>query len=329
MRHVGAFLFDQTIDRGKLMTSSQKIALALAGVGKIARDQHIPSCEEGRDFDIKAAISRNGKIEGAENFESYDAFLENRKDIRAISLCTPPEVRFDMAKKAIAAGLDVLMEKPPAATMGEAQALAEMAEMAGVVLFATWHSRFANGVEPAREWLSTKKITNVTITWKEDVRRWHPGQAWIWEAGGFGVFDPGINALSILTAIIPGQTIVEKASLAFPSNRQQPIAASLQMRSAAGAPISAEFDWRQEGPQTWDIVVETDKGTLRLAKGGAELYIDGKLTVEGPDREYARIYSRFAELVRTRKSDADYQPLRLVADAFLTGERHEVEAFIE
>lgn len=311
------------------MTATDRIALALAGVGKIARDQHIPSVENGGDFVIQAAISRHGKIDSAENFESYDAFLTARPDIRAISLCTPPEVRFDMAKKAIAAGLDVLLEKPPAATIGEAQALAELADKAGVSLFATWHSRFANGVEPAREWLSDKTISSIEITWKEDVRRWHPGQAWIWEAGGFGVFDPGINALSILTAIIPGQTLVEKASLSFPANRQQPIAASLQMRSAAGAPITAEFDWRQEGPQTWDIVVKTDQGTLRLAKGGAELYIDETLTVEGPDREYARIYTRFAELVRTRTSDADFQPLRLVADAFLTAERHEVEAFIE
>ncbi|NKN38273.1 Gfo/Idh/MocA family oxidoreductase [Agrobacterium sp. a22-2] len=311
------------------MTATDRIGLALAGVGKIARDQHIPSVENGDDFVIQAAISRHGKIDSAENFESYDAFLTARPDIRAISLCTPPEVRFDMAKKAIAAGLDVLLEKPPAATIGEAQALAELADKAGVSLFATWHSRFANGVEPAREWLSDKTIAGIEITWKEDVRRWHPGQAWIWEAGGFGVFDPGINALSILTAIIPGQTLVEKASLSFPANRQQPIAASLQMRSAAGAPITAEFDWRQEGPQTWDIVVKTDQGTLRLAKGGAELYIDETLTVEGPDREYARIYTRFAELVRTRTSDADFQPLRLVADAFLTAERHEVEAFIE
>ncbi|BCH55561.1 gfo/Idh/MocA family oxidoreductase [Agrobacterium vitis] len=315
------------------MTSSEntgtRIALALAGVGKIARDQHIPSCENGSDFVIAAAISRNGKIDSAENFENFDVFLETRKDIRAIALCTPPDVRFAMAKKAIASGLDVLMEKPPAATIGEAQALAEFARDAGVTLFATWHSRFANGVEPARQWLLDKTITRIEITWKEDVRRWHPGQAWIWEAGGFGVFDPGINALSILTAIIPGQTIVEKAALSFPANRQQPIAASLAMRSAEGAPIKAEFDWRQEGPQTWDIVVETDQGTLRLAKGGAELYINETLTVEGPDREYARIYTRFAELVRSRESDVDFQPLRLVADAFLTAERHEVEAFIE
>ncbi|MBB4006863.1 Gfo/Idh/MocA family protein [Allorhizobium taibaishanense] len=315
------------------MTSSDntgaRIALALAGVGKIARDQHIPSCENGSDFTIAAAISRNGKIESADNFENFDAFLDARKDIRAIALCTPPDVRFAMAKKAIAHGLDVLMEKPPAATIGEAQALADLARDAGVTLFATWHSRFANGVEPAREWLADKTITGIEITWKEDVRRWHPGQAWIWEAGGFGVFDPGINALSILTAIIPGQTIVEKASLSFPANRQQPIAASLAMRSAAGAPIKAEFDWRQEGPQTWDIVVTTEQGRLRLAKGGAELYINDTLTVEGPDREYARIYTRFAQLVRSRTSDVDFQPLRLVADAFLSGERHEVEAFFD
>ncbi|MCM2290731.1 Gfo/Idh/MocA family oxidoreductase [Allorhizobium sp. BGMRC 0089] len=316
------------------MTTSNRIALALAGVGKIARDQHIPSCENGSDFAITVAISRNAVIDGAENFSSYDAFLDARQngktdEIKAIALCTPPDVRFDMAKKAIAHGFDVLMEKPPAATIGEAEALKELADKAGVVLFATWHSRFANGVEPARQWLAGKTIEKVEITWKEDVRRWHPGQAWIWEAGGFGVFDPGINALSILTAIIPGQTIVERAKLFFPENRQQPIAASLAMKTAGGAPIAAEFDWRQEGPQTWDIVVETKEGRLRLAKGGAELYIDDSLTVEGPDREYARIYDRFAGLIRERRSDADFQPLRLVADAFLSGERHIVEAFVE
>lgn len=311
------------------MTASSRIALALAGVGKIARDQHIPSCENGADFTIAAAISRNGRIEGAQNFTDYAAFLQNRGEITAISLCTPPEVRFAMAKQAIAAGLDVLLEKPPAATLGEAEALKQLAIDAGVTLFATWHSRFANGVAPAAEWLRNKKILSIEINWKEDVRRWHPGQDWIWAAGGFGVFDPGINALSILTAIVPGEILVEKSKLYFPANRQQPIAALIDMQTADGSPIKAEFDWRQEGPQSWDIIVKTAEGTLHLAKGGAELFIDGAEVIKGEDLEYKRIYDRFAALIRARESDADFQPLRLVADAFLTGERHEVEAFIE
>lgn len=304
-----------------------RISIALVGIGKIARDQHIPSLAAGSDFDLKAAVSRHGKVEGIENHTDFDAFLATRSGIRAVSLCTPPEVRFDMARKAIAAGHDVLMEKPPATTLGEAEALADLARGAGVTLFATWHSRFALGVAPAKAWLADKAIRSISIVWKEDVRRWHPGQAWIWEPGGFGVFDPGINALSILTAIVPGEILVEKASLSFPENRKQPIAAEIAMRTLGGAPIAAAFDWRQEGPQTWDITVETGQGTLRLSKGGAELFIDGIENSAGPDREYAGIYERFAALIRARESDVDFQPLRLVADAFLCGERLEVEAF--
>ena len=73
--------------------------------------------------------------------------------------------------------------------------------------------------------------------------------------------------------------------------------------------------------------METDAGTLRLSKGGSELFIDGVEKSSGPDREYAGIYERFATLIRNRESDVDYQPLRIVADAFQCGERREVEAF--
>lgn len=306
---------------------TDRIPLALVGIGKIARDQHIPSIAGGNDFVVAAGVSRHGKVEGAENFTDFDAFLAARPDIKVVSLCTPPEVRFDMAKAAIAAGRHVLMEKPPATTLGEAEALSEIAAKAGVTLFATWHSRFALGVEPAKQWLADKVIQSISIVWKEDVRRWHPGQAWIWEPGGFGVFDPGINALSILTEIVPGHIMVQKSTLEFPENKKQPIAASIAMRTVEGAPVTAEFDWRQEGPQTWDITVQTNDGELRLSKGGSELYIKGTQQASGPDREYAGIYERFAKLIRSRQSDTDYQPLRIVADSFLCGERKVVAPF--
>ncbi|MBA4796778.1 MAG: Gfo/Idh/MocA family oxidoreductase [Pseudomonadota bacterium] len=306
---------------------ADRIPLALVGIGKIARDQHIPSIAGGDDFVVAAGVSRHGKVEGAENFTDFEEFLAARPDIKVVSLCTPPEVRFDMAKAAIAAGRHVLMEKPPATTLGEAEALSELAAKAGVTLFATWHSRFALGVEPAKQWLADKVIQSISIVWKEDVRRWHPGQAWIWEPGGFGVFDPGINALSILTEIVPGHIMVQKSTLEFPENKKQPIAASIAMRTVEGAPVTAEFDWRQEGPQTWDITVQTNEGELRLSKGGSELYIKGTEQASGPDREYAGIYERFAHLIRSRQSDTDYQPLRIVADSFLCGERKVVAPF--
>ncbi len=68
------------------------------------------------------------------------------------------------------------------------------------------------------------------------MRHWHPNQAWIWEPGGFGVFDPGINALSILTEILPGPFTVGSARLVTPANVQTPIAAEVAMTGPARLP---------------------------------------------------------------------------------------------
>ena len=195
------------------------------------------------------------------------------------------------------------------------------------MLFATWHSRFAHAVAPAKAWLAGREVRSIGIVWKEDVRRWHSGQAWIWEPAGFGVFDPGINALSILTGILPGGFVVEDATLTFPENRETPIAATLAMTGAAGFPVAVELDWRQQGPQSWDITVETDGGRLELKEGGARMLVDGVEAEAGPDREYPGIYRRFAGLIARRESDVDASPLRICADAFLTGRRQVSEAF--
>jgi D-galactose 1-dehydrogenase len=202
-----------------------------------------------------------------------------------------------------------------------------LATRAGRTLFATWHSRFAPAVEPARQWLATRRINSVSISWKEDVRVWHPGQGWIWEPGGLGVFDPGINALSILTRILPQPLFVTAAELSFPANREAPIAAHLSLADAAGLAIAAEFDFRQTGPQSWDIVVETDGGPLKLSGGGARLVAGSEVLVDAAEAEYRGLYSRFVELTPTGTSDVDLTPLRLVADAFMLGRRHIVEAF--
>jgi predicted dehydrogenase len=188
------------------------------------------------------------------------------------------------------------------------------------------HSRFAAGVDAAREWLSTRTLVRGRINWKEDVHVWHPGQRWIWEPGGFGVFDPGINALSVLTEILPREVSVQRAVLEFPDNQQAPIAAQLDLRTVDGVAIHAEFDFRQKGEQSWDIELETTAGSLKLSRGGAGLDLDGRNVMldEGLAGEYPRLYQRFASLCDAGRSEVDWRPFQLVADAFLVGERRVV-----
>jgi D-galactose 1-dehydrogenase len=305
------------------------IRIAIIGYGKIARDQHVPSILADPEFELVAVSSRRPVDAGVPAFTDHREMmraLDGKLD--AIVLATPPTVRRDIAADAFAAGLHVLLEKPPAATLGETDEIGRVAREAGCTLYAGWHSQHAAGVEPARRALAGKAIRSCRIFWHEDVRKWHPGQEWIWAPGGFGVFDPGINALSIATRILPMPLFVREAALAFPENRQTPIAAHLSFAGEDGA-FSADFDWRHTQGEKWTIVVETAAGTtVELLDGGARLTIDGAPQQVDDQGEYPGIYARFAELVAQGKSELDREPLRIVADAFLVGSRQRVEAFL-
>jgi D-galactose 1-dehydrogenase len=305
------------------------IKIAIVGVGKIVHDQHAPVLRADPDFEIVAASSPRSKLDGTPTYPTVDAMLAAHPEIDAIAVCTPTQVRHDIARQALLAGKHVLLEKPPGATVSEVTSLIDLAAEKKLSLFATWHSRHAAAVEPARAWVSTRKLKSVEVVWREDVRRWHPGQAWIWKAGGLGVFDPGINALSIVTRVLP-PFFLREAELSFPSNRDAPIAAKLEGVVEGGAAFSVDLDWRQTGPQTWDVRIEAEGGqTLRLSLGGEQLEIDGKAVDLAQQSEYTSIYRRFAELVRGGRSDVDVRPLQQAADAFMLGRRLAVEPFID
>lgn len=303
------------------------LRIAVIGLGKIARDQHLRAIDASEAFKLAATVDPAGQgIGGIPHFDSVEALLESGLTCDAAALCTPPQVRRDLAEALLARRVHVLLEKPPGVTLGEVAVLERAAHASGATLFAAWHSRFAAGVPTAREWLAGKRIAAVRIVWREDVRVWHPGQRWIWQPGGLGVFDPGINALSILTHILPQPVFLTEATLELPGNCASPIAADLALRCADGAPVHADFDFRQTGPQSWDMIVATDQGTLTLSQGGAVLTLpEGEQ--RGEDREYALLYDHFAALVRSGQSDVDTGPLRLVADAFLCGRQVTVEPF--
>lgn len=303
------------------------IKLAIVGVGKIVRDQHLPAIAGNGDFSLVATASRHGTVDGVPSFKSIEEMLAAMPEIEAVSLCMPPQFRYEAALTALNAGKHVFLEKPPGATISEVEDLKRIAEAKGVSLFASWHSRYAPAVEAAKDFLAASPMKSLFINWKEDVRHWHPGQAWIWEPGGLGVFDPGINALSILTHILPKPVFITEAELEFPENRAAPIAASMRFSNADKPDVSAEFDWRQTGPQSWDIEAETEAGKMRLSDGGGKLFIDGALAFEGPIMEYPNLYARFAEIIKAGASDCDIAPLTHVADAFMLGRRKIVEAF--
>jgi D-galactose 1-dehydrogenase len=305
--------------------------IAIIGLGKISQDQHLPVIAASDDFMLAAVVSTRGLgYRDAPSFLTPAELYRALPEVGIVAVNTPPPVRHAIAREALLAGKDVLLEKPPAATLTELADLEACAAGKGRVLFATWHSVFNPAVDSARDLLADGGVRSVRIEWREDVKKWHPGQDWVWGPGGFGVFDPGINALSIFARIMPSTPFVKSAELVYPANRQTPIAATLAFSTADRSPpaLSADFDWRETGAEQWHMKIETADGrSARLFKGGAALSVDEKLVVEAASEEYQRIYRHFAKLLDARRSDVDAAPLRLVADAMLLGRRLTTDPF--
>ena len=307
------------------------LRIGIIGVGKIAADQHIPSIRANPRFSLVAAASPNSHPpEGITAYTDHHEMLA-RERLDAVAVCTPPSIRFEIAHDCLHAGVHTLLEKPPGLTLGEVRILELLAAGQETTLFTTWHAQYNQAVTAAAELLAGKRVASMQIVWKEDVRKWHPGQQWIWQAGGFGVFDPGINALSIVTRIFPGQLVLRKAALSVPENRQAPIAAELILASeVADGALTALFDWRHSGDEAWTISIESSDGMkLDLVEGGARLIVDGIERQGRGTSEYGAIYAKFVDLIDERRSLVDIDPLMLTADAFLAGTRNSVEPFLD
>lgn len=298
----------------------KRLPLALVGVGKIARDQHLPALAASDAFDLVASVDPAARLPGLPAYAELEQALDAQPQIRAVALCTPPAVRAQLAQRALRRGCHVLLEKPPCVQPEELAGLRRLAADEGISLFAAWHSRFAAGVAAAREFLRARQLRRVQVQWKEDHRVWHPGQDWLWRDGGFGVLDPGINALSILTHVLPQPPLFVDAELDCPPDSRMPAAARIHL-ACAGAPLTLELDFQHLGEPCWNIAVETDEAPLLLSEGGARLHIGGQPVSIPQQSEYASIYTHFARLIGRGAQDADGLPLAIAQAALQQGRR--------
>ena len=302
------------------------IRIAIIGYGKIAEDQHVPSIAADPRFELVATSSRSGQGVAAK-FTDWRELIRSVEGLEAVAITTPPGPRYTIARECIEAGLHCLLEKPPTVGLAEIADLDCLAQSKGVTLFTTWHAQHHSTVKAAAEALAGKRIASMRILWHEDVRKWHPGQEWIWQAGGFGVFDPGINAFSIMTRIFPGELFIRSAELSVPDGAQTAIAADVTFYSPeSDGTLTASLDWRRTEGEEWTITVDASDGTsVRLEDGGERLILNGEARVDDGPGEYPDIYRTFTRLIDERRSLVDVAPLRLVADCLLVGSRSTVE----
>ena len=197
------------------------ITLGIVGFGKIARDQHVAAIHANPAFvaALRSPMPLPASATPVPRYPSIESMLAADDAPQAVAICTPPQARYRRrAPRARCAASTCCSRSRRPRRWASSRSCARWRQARGVTLFCAWHSRFAPGRGARARVARARTVRRVRIDWREDVRVWHPGQRWIFEPGGFGVFDPGINALSIATRILPKRLLVRDALLKFPEN---------------------------------------------------------------------------------------------------------------
>jgi UDP-N-acetylglucosamine 3-dehydrogenase len=134
----------------------QPVRVAVVGAGFMG-ERHariyagLPDVELVAVCDVREGAARElGTRTGAEVYTDYRALLR-RDDLDAVSVCTPDGLHREPCELAIRAGRHILVEKPLATTAADAEAIAEAAAKAGVVLLVGHCLRFDPRYDQARQ----------------------------------------------------------------------------------------------------------------------------------------------------------------------------------
>src|SRR5271156_2945437 len=145
------------------MSSEQLLSVAVFGAGAFGRNHlRVYRQLEQSGFGVRLAAVAETDPVAAEMlrqqgnfmvFSSPEACLEacraGRLHLDAVSICVPTSAHYSVATQALAQGLDVLLEKPIAVTLAEADALVGQAAASGQILQVGLLERFNPAVTAA------------------------------------------------------------------------------------------------------------------------------------------------------------------------------------
>ncbi|MEY2567499.1 MAG: hypothetical protein QOE35_2028 [Actinomycetota bacterium] len=252
------------------------VRMALIGSGTIARRAHLPALKEaGADVVVfasrslasaEAAASDWG---GGEVTDDWHSVLD-RTDIDAVDVCTPNRLHAEMAVAAAAAGKHVLVEKPLAPTVEEADRMVSAADAAGVLLMPAQNLRFAPPLVAMRAAVGDGRIgTPVAVRsafGHAGPEGWAPDATWFRDAdqsGGGALLDLGVHIADLVRAVL-ADDVVEVSALLQGGEGGVEDAGVAILRFAHGATGTLHASWMvRPGPDLQLTVFGTD-GTVHL-----------------------------------------------------------------
>lgn len=308
-----------------------QMKLGVVGCGELFNSQHRSAIDDQNSLKLIATADphTDPQIGHVEHYSGVEQLLAAKEiQLSAVVICTPSAFHLSIAKKVLRVGKSVILEKPPTRNLSEIRELKALAEQKGVALITLWHSQHAPGVRAAAGQLSGRKIKKIDIYWHEDFYHYHPGQTWVTGKVAGGIFDPLVNALSIVELLINGDVKLISGSANKPQNWEAAISGKYKYapRDGRKIAINADVGWHAGGQSHWDIKVTTVNGTVvELTDGGANYYLNGQSQPTGATREYLQAYHHVKECLVSGQSDIILGPLQYLVD----GQREDKVTFTQ
>ncbi len=185
-----------------------------------------------------------------------EALSATRTD--AVLLTTPPETHHALALEALAAGHHVLVEKPLAMNIAQANEMIAAAAAAGRTLMAAQNYRFRPPTRAAQAVIASGRLGDliaVRISFRRDTRRLYPPGGYRFSMRHPLLVNMSIHHLDMLRAI-SGQRIdhVYAQSWAAPdSPYEHDPSAALTIGLSGGATATYDGDWAaRDGDTSWN-----------------------------------------------------------------------------
>ncbi|MET4096278.1 Gfo/Idh/MocA family oxidoreductase [Arthrobacter sp. UYCu712] len=184
------------------------IRTAVAGFGLSGSVFHAPLIAANPAFsldvistsDAGRQAAASAAYPGARTVDTPAAILERAGELDLLVLGTPPATHYPLAKAALEAGLDVVVDKPFAVHSAEGEELIALAGRLGRVLTVFQNRRWDGDFLTVRALLDCGALGTVS-RFESRFERWSPGVAKAWKAsataddGGGVLFDLGTHLL--------------------------------------------------------------------------------------------------------------------------------------
>jgi len=317
---------------------ARTIRTAVVGYGLAGSVFHAPLLAANASYsldmvatsDAGRQATASSRLPGVEVVRDGAAVLGRATDLDLVVLATPPMTHYPLAKAALEAGLDVVVDKPFAVTSAEGRELVDLAQRLGRVLTVFHNRRWDGDFLTLRKLLAAQALGRVT-RFESRFERWSPAISKVWKArataedGGGVLFDLGSHLIDQAVQLFGPATVLHAELAARRSDERADDDVFLALRHESGVTSHLAMNalCPQQAPRfrvLGSIGGFTKNGVdpqePYLAAGGSSL--DGEYGVEAP--EWAGLLGRDGHLDRLPTERGNYPEFyRLLAAKILDG----------